>query len=106
MAGVTGGDGHIAAIMRSKNIKLAIMPSKPAWTQGGGALGDFARLGLGAPTGRSALPGRNLDQDVERIRQDLNLVHAPSVGWCERRRWDRTVGGVRGGGWKASGSGW
>src|SRR5437867_2413971 len=65
MAGLTGGDEQIAALLRRQNIKTVLVANKADGPNADVALGDFARLGLGTPIGVSALHGRNLDQVVE-----------------------------------------
>src|SRR6476646_7017810 len=50
-AGLTGGDEHIASLLRRQNIKTILVANKADGEKADLALGDFARLGLGTPIG-------------------------------------------------------
>jgi len=76
--GLTGGDEQIAALLRRKGIKTALVANKADGPKADVALGDFARLGLGTPIGVSAINNRNLDQILDAIRQNVDLSHAPT----------------------------
>jgi len=75
--GLTGGDEQIAALLRRKGIKTALVANKADGPKADVALGDFARLGFGTPIGVSALNNRNLDQILDAIRKNVDLKHAP-----------------------------
>jgi GTPase len=75
--GLTGGDEEIAALLRKKGIKTALVANKADGPKSDAALGDFARLGLGTPIGVSATNGRNLDQLVATIAKNVDLSQAP-----------------------------
>ena len=77
-AGLTEVDKTIAKLLRDQGIKTAILANKtdgPKYEQG---LGDFARLGLGTPTGVSATTGHNLKILPEIIEKHVDLSDAPA----------------------------
>jgi GTP-binding protein len=77
-AGLTEVDKTIAKLLRDQGIKTAILANKtdgPKYEQG---LGDFARLGLGTPTGVSATTGHNLRILPEIIEKNCDLSDAPT----------------------------
>ena len=77
-AGLTGGDEEIAALLRRKGIKTALVANKADGPNADVALGDFARLGLGTPIGVSAINNRNLDLILAAIKSNVDLSKAPT----------------------------
>lgn len=76
-AGLTGGDEEIAALLRKRGIKTALVANKADGPKADASLGEFARLGLGTPIGVSAINSRNLDQVFAAIRKNVDLSKAP-----------------------------
>jgi GTP-binding protein len=76
-AGLTSADEMIAAMLRERGIKAAIVANKSDGEKADLALGEFSRLGLGTPIGVSALNHRNLDAVFTVIAKNVNLKDAP-----------------------------
>src|SRR5687767_73131 len=59
--GLTSTDETIAHLLRSKDLKVALLANKADGAKADLSLAEFARLGFGTPVGISALNNRNLD---------------------------------------------
>jgi GTP-binding protein len=76
--GLTTADQEIASLLRRKGIRTVLVANKVDGERLDAVAADFARLGLGTPIGVSAKNVRNMDEVVEKIRQNVNLDEAPT----------------------------
>jgi GTP-binding protein len=75
--GLLPGDQQIAELLRSLDRKVLLVANKADGPRVDLGLGDFARLGFGTPLAISATTGRNIDEVVRLIGQNVDLTSAP-----------------------------
>lgn len=77
-AGLTAADKDVAKMLRKQGGKALLVINKIDGPKSDPLYADFARLGFGDPVSVSAANDRNLDVLLDKVRENLDLTHAPT----------------------------